>query len=52
MTVFREFQFVMDGVLHLNYHITNGNVYSNNGSSHASLPIIDFSGNQLNEISN
>ena len=45
MVIFGEFQFVMDSVSSLSYHISNGSVYSKNGSCDVSLQMIDASGN-------
>ena len=44
--VFGEYPFMMDGVSSLNYHISNGNIFSNDGSSLAGFPIIHISENQ------
>ena len=43
--IFGEFQFVMDSVSSLSYHISNGSVYSKNGSCDVGLQMIDASGN-------
>ena len=43
--IFGEFQFMMDDVSSLSYHISNRSVYSKHGSCDAGLQIIDASGN-------